>query len=149
MNLVHLHHRATGRMKRVNLAAQLAAAETELACLKMALARVKEDRDTLRHERDDWHRQVEMLSPRSSERLMSGALLPRASPMAASVGGLRRRERPLHAAFRRPSLQLKRPDKMMAGAAGRSAAACWARSALSAPQPAGRVGFDAHGLKAR
>ena len=33
------------RMKPVNLVAKLAAAETELACLKMALAQVKEDRD--------------------------------------------------------------------------------------------------------
>ena len=66
--------------------------------------------------------------------------------MVAAVGGLRRWERPLHAAFRRPSLQLKRPDKMMAGAAGRSAAACWARSALSAPQQAGRVPVDARGV---
>ena len=37
--------------------------------------------------------------------------------MVAAVGGLRRWERPLHAAFRRPSIQPKRPDKMMAGAA--------------------------------
>ena len=40
------------RMKPVNLVAKLAAAETELACLKMALAQVKEDRDELRQERD-------------------------------------------------------------------------------------------------
>ena len=52
MNLVHLHHGATGAVKPVNLAAQLAASETELACLKMALAQVKEDRDELRQERD-------------------------------------------------------------------------------------------------
>jgi hypothetical protein len=32
-------------MKRANLAAQLAAAETELTCLKLALAKVKEDCD--------------------------------------------------------------------------------------------------------
>ena len=44
-------------MKPVNLAAQLAAAETELACLKMALAQVKEDREELRQERDDWRRE--------------------------------------------------------------------------------------------
>jgi hypothetical protein len=31
-------------MKPVNLAVKLAAAETELACLKLALAQVKEDR---------------------------------------------------------------------------------------------------------
>jgi hypothetical protein len=48
-------------MKPVNLAAK-AAAETELACLKMALAQVKEDdRDELRQERDDWRREAEML----------------------------------------------------------------------------------------
>jgi hypothetical protein len=41
-----------GWMKPVNLVAQLAAAETELAGLKMALAQVKEDRDELRQERD-------------------------------------------------------------------------------------------------
>jgi hypothetical protein len=79
--------------------------------------------------------------------------LPRASPVLASVGGLSHRERPLHAAFRRPSIQPKRPDKMMAGAAGPSAAGRWARSALPAPQAAGRVRFDArgvvHGLEAR
>jgi hypothetical protein len=50
-----------GRMKPVNLAAQLAAAETELACLKLALAQVKEDRDELRLERDDWRREAEKL----------------------------------------------------------------------------------------
>jgi hypothetical protein len=48
-------------MKPVNLAAQLAAAETELACLKMALAQVKEDREELRQERDDWRREAAKL----------------------------------------------------------------------------------------
>jgi hypothetical protein len=48
-------------MKPVNLAAQLAAAETELACLKLALAQVKEDRDQLKHERDAWRRVAEKL----------------------------------------------------------------------------------------
>jgi septal ring factor EnvC (AmiA/AmiB activator) len=48
-------------MKPANLAAQLAAAETELACLKMALAQVKEDREELRQQRDDWRREAEML----------------------------------------------------------------------------------------
>jgi hypothetical protein len=48
-------------MKPVNLAAQLAAAETELACLKMALAQVKEDREELRQERDDWRREATKL----------------------------------------------------------------------------------------
>jgi hypothetical protein len=48
-------------MKPVNLAAQLAAAETELACLRLILAEVKEDRDELRQERDDWRREAAML----------------------------------------------------------------------------------------
>jgi hypothetical protein len=41
---------------------KLAAAETELACLKLVLAQVKEDRDDLRQERDDWRKEAEMLS---------------------------------------------------------------------------------------
>jgi hypothetical protein len=48
-------------MKPVNLAAKLAAAETELACVKMVLANVKLDRDELRQERDDWRREAEIL----------------------------------------------------------------------------------------
>jgi hypothetical protein len=40
---------------------KLAAAETELACLKLALVQVKEDRDELRQERDDWRKEAEML----------------------------------------------------------------------------------------
>jgi uncharacterized protein (DUF3084 family) len=39
-------------MKPVNLEAQLAAVETELTCLKIALAQVREDREELRQERD-------------------------------------------------------------------------------------------------
>ena len=58
-------------MKPVNLAAQLAAAETELACLKMALAQVKEDREELRQERDDWRREAEMLC---AEKLIAAKL---------------------------------------------------------------------------
>ena len=50
-----------GRMKPVSLAAQLAAAETELTCLKMALAQIKEDREELRQERDDWRREAAKL----------------------------------------------------------------------------------------
>jgi hypothetical protein len=49
-------------MKPVNLAAQLAAAETELACLKMALTQVKGDREELRQERDDWRREARKLN---------------------------------------------------------------------------------------
>jgi septal ring factor EnvC (AmiA/AmiB activator) len=49
-------------MKPVNLAAQLAAAETELACLNMALAQVKEDREELRQDRDDWRREAAKLN---------------------------------------------------------------------------------------
>ena len=60
-----------GRMKPVNLAAKLAAAETELACLKIALAQVKEDRDELRQGRDDWRREAEMLS---AEKLIAAKL---------------------------------------------------------------------------
>ena len=41
-------------MKPVNLSAKLAAAETELACLRLMLAQVREARDELRQERDDW-----------------------------------------------------------------------------------------------
>ena len=48
-------------MKPVNLSVQLAAAETELACLKLALAQVKEDRDELLQERDDWRREATKL----------------------------------------------------------------------------------------
>jgi hypothetical protein len=50
-----------GRMKPVNLAAKLAAAETELACVRMVLVHVKLDRDELRQERDEWRREAEML----------------------------------------------------------------------------------------
>jgi hypothetical protein len=57
-----------GRMKPVNLPAQLAAAETELACLKLVLAQVRQDRDglrqdrdVLRQERDGWQREAEKL----------------------------------------------------------------------------------------
>jgi hypothetical protein len=57
--------------------------------------------------------------------------------VVASMGGLRRWERPLHAAFRRPSIQPKRPDKMMAGAAGPSAVPSWARSAYLPPSQLG------------
>jgi hypothetical protein len=48
-------------MKPVNLAGKLAAAETELACLKLVLAQVKVDCDQLREERDDWRRKAEKL----------------------------------------------------------------------------------------
>ena len=48
-------------MKPVSLAAQLAAAETELACLKMALAQVKEDREKLWQERDHLRREAAKL----------------------------------------------------------------------------------------
>ena len=48
-------------MKSVSLAAQLAAAETELSCLKLALAQVKKDRNGLLQERDDWRREATKL----------------------------------------------------------------------------------------
>jgi hypothetical protein len=70
---------------------------------------------------------------------------PRAVPVVASVGGLRRRERPLHAAFRRPSNQPKRPDKMMAGAAGPSAELGRARLYLP-PSKLGTSSVDASGV---
>jgi hypothetical protein len=52
-------------MKPISLAAQLAAAETELARLKMALAQVKEDREELWQERDHFR------APRASSRCAS------------------------------------------------------------------------------
>jgi Phage related protein len=51
-----------GRMKPVNLAAELAAVETELTCLKMVLTQAREDRDELRQERDAWRRVAEKLN---------------------------------------------------------------------------------------
>jgi hypothetical protein len=48
-------------MRPVNLAAKLAAAETKLACLRLMLAQVREDRDQLQHERDAWRRVAEKL----------------------------------------------------------------------------------------
>ena len=66
-------------MKPVNLAAQLALL-TELACLKMALAQVKEDRNELRQARDDWRREAEKLcAEKLIERLMRGASLSRSA----------------------------------------------------------------------
>jgi hypothetical protein len=44
-----------------NQAAPPAAAETERACLKLALDQVEEDRDELRQELDEWRREAEML----------------------------------------------------------------------------------------
>ena len=49
-------------MKPVNLAAQLAAVETELTCLKMVLTQAREDRDELRQERDAWRKMAEKLN---------------------------------------------------------------------------------------
>jgi hypothetical protein len=76
-------------MNPVSLAAQLAVAETELACLKMALAQVKEDRDELRQERDDWRREAEILC---AEKLIAAKLREadeRASlPRSAAHGGV-------------------------------------------------------------
>ena len=58
-------------MRPVSLAAQLAAAETELACLKMALAQVKEDREELWQERDHLRREAAKLY---AERLIDAKL---------------------------------------------------------------------------
>ena len=52
---------SAGLMKPVNLAAQLAAAETELTCLRLMLAQVTEAREELRQERDDWRREAAKL----------------------------------------------------------------------------------------
>jgi hypothetical protein len=56
-------------MKPISLAAQLAAVETELTCLKLALAEAKKDRDGLlqerdglRQERDAWRAVAEKLN---------------------------------------------------------------------------------------
>jgi hypothetical protein len=58
-------------MKPVSLAAQLAAAETELTCLKMALAQVNEDREELCQEQDDWRREAAKLN---AEKLIDAKL---------------------------------------------------------------------------
>ena len=58
-------------MRPVNLPAQLAAAETELACLKIALTRVKEDREELWQGRDDWRREA---AKRYAEKLIAAKL---------------------------------------------------------------------------
>ncbi len=75
-------------MKPANLAAQLAAAETELACLKMALAQVKEDREELRQERDDWRRETEMLYAAK----LREADERHAAPRSVAHGGVASRE---------------------------------------------------------
>jgi hypothetical protein len=75
MGVLHMGHQAVvaaaspdRRMMPVSLAAKLAAAEIELACLKLALAQVEGDRDKLRQngdrlrkERDDLRREAETL----------------------------------------------------------------------------------------
>jgi hypothetical protein len=48
-------------MRPVTLAAKLAQAETEAACLRLMLTQVTEDRDELRQERDAWRRVAEKL----------------------------------------------------------------------------------------
>jgi hypothetical protein len=58
-------------MKPVSPLAQLAAAETELACLRLMLAQVREARDELRQERDDWRRGAEKLC---AEKLIAAKL---------------------------------------------------------------------------
>ena len=78
-------------MKPVNLEAQLAAVETELTCLKIALAQAREDReelrqerDGLRQERDAWRTVAEKPTTRS-KRLMSGTSLPRSASHGDAV----------------------------------------------------------------
>jgi hypothetical protein len=51
-------------MKPVNSAAKLPTAEIQLACLKIALAQVKEDRKEFRRERDDWRKEAEICAGR-------------------------------------------------------------------------------------
>jgi hypothetical protein len=68
-------------MKPVNLAAQLAAAETELTCLRLTLSQVTEVREELRQERDDWRREAAKLYAAKLiaaklKGLISGASLP-------------------------------------------------------------------------
>jgi hypothetical protein len=78
-------------MKPVNVAAQLAAAETELARLEMVLAQVKEDREELRQERDDWRREAEMLCAAKLAKLRQvdeRRFAPGASPVVAAAHGL-------------------------------------------------------------
>ena len=58
-------------MRPVNLPAQLAAAETELACLKIALTQVKEDREELWQGRDDWRREA---AKRYAEKLIAAKI---------------------------------------------------------------------------
>jgi hypothetical protein len=93
-----------------NLAAKLAATETELACVRMVLAHV--DRDELRQERDDLRREAEMLC---AEKLIAAKLReaderhvapPGAPPMVASPRG--RLETP--AAPRDPNVWPSAPD---------------------------------------
>jgi F0F1-type ATP synthase membrane subunit b/b' len=66
-------------MKPVNPAAKLAAAETELACLKITLAQVKEDHEELRQKRDDWRREAEICA----ERLIAAKLREADEPNVA------------------------------------------------------------------
>ena len=68
---------------------KLAAAETELACLTLALAQVKEDRDELRQERDDWRREAEMLCAeklREADEQRFAADISRPSPWPNAPG---------------------------------------------------------------
>ena len=81
-------------MKPVNLAAQLAAVETELTCLKMVLAQAREDRDGLRQERDElrrerdaWRRVAEKLNACALREAEAAPRLPGAQLMAAPPRG--------------------------------------------------------------
>jgi hypothetical protein len=65
-------------MKQVNLAAQLAAVETELTCLKMVLAQVR-DRDDCGGNGTLGAEWLRSSTPARSERLMSGASLPQSA----------------------------------------------------------------------
>lgn len=81
------------RTMPVSLAAKLAAAEIELACLKLALAQVEEDRDKLRQngdklrlERDHLRREAETLC---AEKLIVAKLRPGDEPLEAMAAAKR------------------------------------------------------------
>src|SRR6516165_880495 len=107
-----------GRMKPINVAAQLAAAETELACLKLVLTQIRQDCDGLRRERDLGAGRPKSFAttPRSSERLMSGASIPQNAARGgvgsrAEAGSLARGPRHRQAAPpARPRRELQRRD---------------------------------------
>jgi CHAD domain-containing protein len=71
-------------MKPVNLEAQLAAVETELTCLKIALAQAREDREELRQQRDGLRQERDAWRT-VAEKLNSDALRDADQPHPASL----------------------------------------------------------------